>query len=67
MRAGETGAAADRSVAAIIPVYNGAAFVADAIESVLAQTHPVAECIVVDDGSTDATPDVVGRFGAPSA
>ncbi len=65
MRAGETGAAADRSVAAIIPVYNGAAFVADAIESVLAQTHPVAECIVVDDGSTDATPDVVGRFGAP--
>lgn len=53
------------SVAAVIPVYNGAAFVADAIESVLAQTHPVAECIVVDDGSTDETAEVVGRFGTP--
>ena len=63
MRAGEPGAAAEPSVAAVIPVYNGAAFVADAIESVLAQTHPVAECIVVDDGSTDATPEVVRRFG----
>jgi glycosyltransferase involved in cell wall biosynthesis len=61
VRAGEPRAA----VAAIIPVYNGAAFVAEAIESVLAQTHPVAECIVVDDGSTDATPEVVSRFGAP--
>ena len=65
MRAGEPGAATEPSVAAVIPVYNGAAFVADAIESVLAQTRPVAECIVVDDGSTDATADVVGRFGAP--
>jgi glycosyltransferase involved in cell wall biosynthesis len=62
VRAGEAGVA---TVAAIIPVYNGAAFVAEAIESVLAQTHPVAECIVVDDGSTDATAEVVGRFGSP--
>lgn len=64
MRAGEPRAAAEPSVAAVIPVYNGAAFVADAIESVLAQTHAVAECVVVDDGSTDATAEVVGRFGA---
>jgi len=65
VRAGEPPAAAEPSVAAVIPVYNGAAFVADAIESVLAQTHPVAECIVVDDGSTDATAEVVARFGPP--
>jgi glycosyltransferase involved in cell wall biosynthesis len=65
VRAGEPRAAGEPSVAAVIPVYNGAAFVAEAIESVLAQTHAVAECIVVDDGSTDATPEVVGRFRAP--
>jgi glycosyltransferase involved in cell wall biosynthesis len=62
VRAGEPRAA---SVAAVIPVYNGAAFVADAIESVLAQTHPVARCVVVDDGSTDGTAEVVERFGPP--
>jgi glycosyltransferase involved in cell wall biosynthesis len=57
--------AADHGVAAVIPVYNGAGFVSDAIESVLAQSVPVRECIVVDDGSTDTTADVVRRFGPP--
>jgi len=51
-------------VAAIIPAYNGEAFIADAIESVLAQTYPVSEIVVVDDGSTDQTAGVVERYAS---
>ncbi len=50
-------------VSAVIPVFNGELYVAEAIRSVLEQTHPVAECIVVDDGSVDATAAVVAEFG----
>jgi glycosyltransferase involved in cell wall biosynthesis len=49
-------------VSVIIPTYNYAHFVADAIESALAQTHRPIEVIVVDDGSTDDTAAVLGRF-----
>ena len=45
-------------------MYNGARYVADSIRSVLEQSHEVAECIVVDDGSTDATPEVLASFGS---
>jgi glycosyltransferase involved in cell wall biosynthesis len=51
------------SVSAVIPVYNGEHLVSRAIESVLAQTHPVGEILVVDDGSTDSTADIVRRYG----
>jgi hypothetical protein len=50
------------SVSVIVPVRNGEAFVADAIESVLDQQDVSAELIVIDDGSTDGTPDVLHRF-----
>ena len=50
------------SVSIIVPVRNGEEFVADAIESVLDQQDVSAELIVVDDGSTDGTAEVLGRF-----
>jgi hypothetical protein len=50
-------------ITVVIPVYNGEAFVADAIESVLAQEGVAFELIVIDDGSTDATPAILARYG----
>lgn len=47
----------------IIPAYNAGAFVALAIDSVLAQTWPAHEILVVDDGSVDNTAEVVAGYG----
>jgi glycosyltransferase involved in cell wall biosynthesis len=56
---------ASPTVSAVIPAFNGERYLGAAIESVLAQTHEVLECLVVDDGSTDTTADVARRFGPP--
>ncbi|MDX2042634.1 MAG: glycosyltransferase [Acidobacteriota bacterium] len=50
-------------VSVIIPAYNSAQFIAEAIQSVLAQSYDNREIIIVDDGSTDATLDVLRGFG----
>lgn len=50
------------SFSVIIPVYNGGATLGRAIESVLAQSYPAAEVIVVNDGSTDDTDAVITGF-----
>lgn len=49
-------------VSVILPTFNRATLVADAVQSVLQQTMPSIELIVVDDGSTDNTQDVLVPF-----
>ena len=49
----------------MLPVYNCAHYVGQAIESMLAQTWPHFELILIDDGSTDDTPEVLRRYRDP--
>jgi glycosyltransferase involved in cell wall biosynthesis len=50
-------------VSCVIAVYNGEAYLHEAINSLLAQQYPLVEIVVVNDGSTDGTADVIGRYG----
>lgn len=52
-------------ISVILPVYNGASYLAEAIQSALNQTLPPDEIIVVDDGSTDPSIEIARGFGAP--
>lgn len=47
----------------IIPAYNSETTLARAVDSVLAQSYPAQEIIVIDDGSPDGTADVAARYG----
>lgn len=51
-------------VSVVIPVYNGATHLRQAIESAISQGHPNVEVVVVDDGSTDASPSILSSFGS---
>lgn len=52
-----------RLVSCIVAVYNGERYLSDALESIFAQTYRPLEIIVVDDGSTDGTPDIIAQYG----
>jgi glycosyltransferase involved in cell wall biosynthesis len=51
------------SVSVVMPVFNGAKYIGETLDSVLAQTVPPTEVIVVNDGSTDDTASVVQAYG----
>jgi glycosyltransferase involved in cell wall biosynthesis len=53
------------TVSCVIPVRDGEAFLAGALESVLGQTHPPDEVIVVDDSSTDRSATIARGYGPP--
>ena len=58
---------ASPALSVITPAYNAEAYVADCIESVLGQTFDDLELLIVDDGSTDGTADLIAKYAAQDA
>lgn len=50
-------------VTIVVPVLNGESHLRESLDSILAQSYPRLELIVMDDGSTDATPEIVASYG----
>lgn len=51
-----------KKVSVIIPLYNKEQYIEDCIRSVLLQTYPDIEVIIVDDGSTDSSVSIVNKY-----
>src|SRR5262249_7263082 len=50
-------------VSIVVPVYNGERFLRASLDSILAQTYPRIEVLVMDDASTDGTPAILASYG----
>lgn len=51
------------TVSIVVPVYNGARYLREALDSLLDQSYPHLDVVVVDDGSTDDTPAILAAYG----
>lgn len=60
-------AAAPPGVSVLMPVYNAARYLAEAIESILAQTFREFELVIVDDGSSDRSPAIIDAYARRDA
>ena len=49
-------------VTVVVPVYNVATYLPECLDSILAQTYRNLEIIVVDDGSTDSSPEICDKI-----
>lgn len=58
------GPAEEPLVSVVMPVFNGEGYVEEAICSILGQSLENLEFVIVDDGSTDRSPDIIARYGA---
>lgn len=56
-----------RPVSIVVPCYNAAPFLGETLDTVLAQTFADWECVVVDDASSDGSPDLIARYAAADA
>ncbi|RKZ54901.1 MAG: hypothetical protein DRQ44_18480 [Gammaproteobacteria bacterium] len=50
-------------VSIVVPVYNGETYLAESLDSIITQTYPNTEILVMDDASTDNTPDIIKSYG----
>ena len=50
-------------VSIVVPVYNGEAFLAENLDSITSQTYPNIEILVMDDASTDRSPEIIQSYG----
>jgi glycosyltransferase involved in cell wall biosynthesis len=51
-------------VSVVVPVYNGSRYLRQALDSALGQTYRSLEVVVVDDGSTDSSPEIIASYGS---